>query len=150
MLPDTIISLSQTVSDFKNWAGNVPEGWDAKPSPGKWSPKELIGHLIDSAQVNLQRFVRCTYESSFKLVYFQNEWVAAAHYQDAEVQELLQLWMLLNRQIIRVWQYYPEDRLNAVCDNSKDGVELHSVTFLATDYVAHMQHHLAQIKNLLG
>ena len=40
--------------------------WDYKPFPEKWSKKEVIGHLIDSAQINLQRFTRCTYEENFK------------------------------------------------------------------------------------
>src|SRR4030095_2595683 len=29
-----------------------------KPAPGKWSKKEILGHLIDSATNNHQRFVR--------------------------------------------------------------------------------------------
>lgn len=150
MLTNIAANLEQILTAFTQWAANKQQGWDVKSTPERWSAKELVGHLIDSAQINLQRFVRCTYEDGFKLIYFQNEWVAAAHYQEADIVELLQLWTLLNRQIIRVWQHYPAGRLNAKCDNSKDGVELHTVTFLADDYVAHMQHHLQQIKALMG
>jgi hypothetical protein len=109
--------------------------------------KEIIGHMIDSAQINLQRFVRCTYEDNFKLIYEQDEWVAAAHYQDADIKEILDLWILLNRQIIRVLNNYPESRLQAQCDNDKNVVSLHTVQWLADDYIRHMQHHLAQIVN---
>ncbi len=78
--------------------------WDNKAAPDKWSRKEIMGHLIDSAQINLQRFVRCTYQEGFKLVYDQVEWVEAQHYQDEDINEILGLWRLLNFQIIRVLQ----------------------------------------------
>ncbi len=119
--------------------------WDYKPSPDKWSKKEIIGHLIDSAQINLQRFIRCTYEEEFKLVYEQVQWVNAQHYQEADIDELLNLWQLLNRQIVRVLKNYPAERVNAECDTGKTGVSLHAVEWLAQDYVGHLQHHLAQV-----
>lgn len=121
------------------------DNWDLKPGPGKWSKKEVIGHLIDSAQINLQRFVRCTYEEGFKLVYEQDAYVAVQHYKDVDVKELLDLWILLNRQIIRVWENYPADRLTARCDNSKGEPNLQTVEWLANDYVEHLMHHLKTI-----
>jgi len=54
------------------------------------------------------------------------------------------LWNLLNRQIIRVWENYPVGRLMTQCDNSKTEVSLHTVEWLAADYVEHMHHHLKQ------
>lgn len=119
--------------------------WAYKESPAKWSKKEVIGHLIDSAQINLQRFVRCTYEENFRLTYEQVEWVAAAHYQDAEINELIELWALLNLQIVRVLTNYSPDRLGARCDNSKQEPNLQTVEWLAADYVDHMLHHLKGI-----
>jgi hypothetical protein len=119
--------------------------WEYRPGPDKWSRKEIIGHLIDSAQINLQRFVRCTYEEKFKLTYEQVEWVQVQHYQQADLDDLLSLWELLNRQIIRVLENYPTDRLLTQCDNSKTEISLHTVKWLAQDYVEHLEHHLKQI-----
>jgi hypothetical protein len=119
--------------------------WAHKDSPAKWSKKEVIGHLIDSAQVNLQRFVRCTYEENFRLTYEQVEWVAAAHYQDADINELIELWALLNLQIARVLTNYSPNRLGIRCDNSKQEPNLQTVEWLAADYVDHMMHHLKGI-----
>ncbi|MES2809877.1 MAG: DinB family protein [Bacteroidota bacterium] len=119
--------------------------WNTKPDPNRWSRKEIMGHLIDSAQINLQRFVRCTYEENFKLTYEQVEWVQVQQYQEADINDILELWRLLNFQIIRVWKNYPTDRLQATCDNSKHDVQLHTVEFLAQDYVEHMKGHLAVV-----
>jgi hypothetical protein len=33
-----------------------------KPAPGKWSKKEIPGHLVDSANNNHQRFLRAQFE----------------------------------------------------------------------------------------
>jgi len=143
-MTQTINQLNEAVETFL--ASDIESiDWGYKQSPEKWSKKEIIGHLIDSAQINLQRFVRCTYEENFKLTYEQVEWVQAGHYQDAEIAELLALWRLLNRQIIRVLEHYPAARLQAKCDYSKKEVSLHSVEFLAQDYVVHLKHHLKQV-----
>ncbi|MDB5090590.1 MAG: hypothetical protein JWR09_4584 [Mucilaginibacter sp.] len=141
---DTINKLTDTIDDLLN-ADIDAIDWAHKPSSEKWSKKQIIGHLIDSAQINLQRFVRCTYEENFKLTYEQVEWVDAQHYQAANVDELLGLWKLLNLQIVRVLANYPTERLQAQCDSSKTTTSLHSVEWLAADYVVHMRHHLKQV-----
>ncbi|HTD98824.1 MAG TPA: DinB family protein [Mucilaginibacter sp.] len=138
--------LVASIDQFINLTNKQPVDWESRPAPGKWSNKEIIGHLCDSAQINLQRFVRCTYEENFKLTYEQDEWVAAQHYQEMNIEDLLQLWKLLNLQIVRVLVYYPEERLQAKCDNSKKQVGLHTVEWLAQDYLRHLQHHLNQVR----
>ncbi|WP_428331427.1 DinB family protein [Mucilaginibacter sp.] len=143
-MTSTTSQLKTAIDDLLNMDQAFID-WDYRPGANKWSKKEIIGHLIDSAQVNLQRFVRCTYEENFKLIYAQEEWVIAQHYNQAAVTELLTLWRLLNMQIIRVLDNYPKDRLLIKCDNSKIERHLHTVEWLAKDYVAHLKHHLKQL-----
>jgi hypothetical protein len=144
MIKDSIHQLNAAIEDFLS-VENRSIDWASKPAPDKWSKKEIIGHLIDSAQVNLQRFVRCTYEENFKLTYEQVEWVKANQYQETDIRNLVALWEQLNRQIIRVLENYPPHRLHAKCDNSKTDVSLHTVEWLAQDYVDHLNHHLRQV-----
>jgi hypothetical protein len=122
------------------------KNWNYKAGPNKWSKKEIIGHLIDSAQINLQRFVRSTYTENFKVTYEQMEWVDAQHYVSADIQELLELWRLLNKQIVRVLENYPTDRLQIKCDTGKTSVSFQTIEFLAQDYVNHLNHHLKSIE----
>jgi hypothetical protein len=144
VMKETIQQLADAVDDLLKSGVNATD-WEYKSAPDKWSKKEIIGHLIDSAQINLQRFVRCTYEENFKLIYEQVEWVEANRYQDAGIDDVLALWKLLNLQIIRVLKNYPPGRVQAQCDNSKHQVGLHTVEYLAQDYVDHLKHHLKQI-----
>lgn len=120
-------------------------GWHLRPQPDKWSKKEIVGHLVDSAMNNLQRFVRGTYQKDFHFVYDQDAWVAAQHYKEAELSELIALWRLLNKQIIRVWATYPEDRATINVNTGKTEDEFHTIEFLAEDYIRHLQHHAGQL-----
>ena len=124
----------------------LTKNWNYKAGPNKWSNKEIIGHLIDSAQINLQRFVRSTYSENFKVSYDQMEWVDAQRYNYADIQELLDLWRLLNRQIVRVLEHYPPDRLHVHCDTGKTSVSFQTIEFLAQDYLNHLNHHLKAIE----
>jgi hypothetical protein len=140
----TTNKLHAAIDDFFN-EDLKSKDWKHKPTPDKWSKIEILGHLIDSAQINLQRLVRCTYEENFKLTYDQVECVTANRYQQASADDLIALWELLNVQIIRVLDSYPANRLNVQCDTGKANVSLHTVDWLATDYVVHLEHHLNQI-----
>jgi len=143
-MKDTLDQLNAAIDELSK-TDVSSFNWAYKAAPDKWSRKEIIGHLIDSAQINLQRFIRCTYEENFKLTYEQVEWVEAQRYQDADISDLLNLWRSLNMQIIRVLANYPVQRLQARCDNSKTTISLHTVEWLANDYVDHLKHHLDQI-----
>ncbi len=139
-------NLLPLIDSFLQDIKSKPIDWEHRPLPGRWSNKEIIGHLCDSAIINLQRFIRCTYEENFKLIYHQDAWVAIQHYQDAELNALLAHWRSLNVQISKVLTQYPLGRWQSPCDTGKHTQELHTVEFLAHDYIEHMKHHLNQIK----
>ena len=143
-MKETADQLNIVIDNFFA-AGPPMMDWAFRASPGKWSKKEIVGHLIDSAQVNLQRFVRCTYHENFKLIYAQVEWVQAQHYQEADISELFTLWRLLKLQIVMVLSAYPAERLQVQCDTGRETVSLHTVEWLAKDYLDHLNHHLNQI-----
>src|SRR5688572_29978513 len=113
-------------------------------APGKWSPKEILGHLIDSATNNHQRFVRAQAGGALRLPgYEQEQWVAAQRYRDRTWRELVELWYAYNRHIAHVIAAIPEDRRETRC-NIGDSPPV-TLTYIALDYVGHIQHHLRQI-----
>ncbi|MEQ8687574.1 MAG: DinB family protein [Imperialibacter sp.] len=119
--------------------------WTFKPAPEKWSKKEILGHLIDSAQNNLRRFIVSQHEPDDKIYYHQDEWVRCQNYQSADIGELQQLWLLINKQLVRTVRNIPASALKNTCNTGKEAIELHSLEFLIEDYHAHMFHHLKQI-----
>ena len=121
------------------------EEFSKKPLPEKWSKKEELGHLVDSAHNNLRRFIVAQYEPAPKIVYEQDIWVRIQHHQQMNSLDLISLWALLNGQIVRVLSTMPEDSLEKFCDTGKDKEELHTLDWLGQDYLKHMLHHLHHI-----
>lgn len=117
-----------------------------KPRVDKWSRKEVVGHLIDSAQNNLRRFIVAQYAAvPPKIVYNQDFWVAANGYQSASKHDVITLWKLVNQQICNVLENMIAANYANVCDTGTTVVEFHSLEWLAEDYVKHMKHHINQI-----
>ncbi len=117
-----------------------------KESPEKWSKKEIMGHLIDSAQNNIQRFVRGQYEDTPRIIYAQDDWVRLQDYQKYKKDDLVQLWVLINRHLCRILVAMEPANYEMNCNTGKSAVELHSMAFLAKDYLIHLLHHLNQIE----
>jgi hypothetical protein len=118
-----------------------------KPAPGKWSKKEILGHLIDSAINNLRRVTEVQFlPQPYRVVsYKQNELVAVNHYQELPIDHLLELWSLLNKQIVYVVRNIPPKNLEFPVDPGYDNGELRTLGWVFCDYVAHMEHHLKQV-----
>ena len=143
----TIEELDQIIRDYARKISEISESeFSAKPNPTKWSKKEVVGHLIDSAQNNLRRFICGQYESSPpKIVYDQDRWVASNNYIQMDSQEIIELWKLINKRIIAILKQMRSTNYSLNCDTGKDASNLHSLEWLADDYVKHMKHHLNQI-----
>ena len=119
------------------------EAASIKPSPGKWSKKEILGHLIDSAANNHQRFVRLQLQPEINLPgYDQDNWVRLNRYQQKPWAEIVALWSAYNRHLVSVIESLDDSALGHVWHASDGDVTLE---FIATDYVRHLKHHLAQI-----
>jgi hypothetical protein len=112
--------------------------------PGGWTRKQIVGHLLDSAANNRQRFVRAAIDGAYAGPgYAQDEWVAAHGYESQEWQTLVRWWRVEHEILAAVVDRIPEARLDASCTVGNSGpVTLH---FLVEDYIAHQKHHFAQL-----
>jgi hypothetical protein len=114
------------------------------PAAEKWSKKQILGHLIDSATNNHHRFVRAQEVAEFSFPnYQQGHWVNAQAYRDRPWGELIDLWWLYNRHLAHVMTRIPEGKLNVVCRIGPNAPV--TLGFLAEDYLRHLKHHLTQL-----
>jgi hypothetical protein len=149
--------LKVTLERLNHWINEIPSrihtlselDLSVRTQPHKWSKKEILGHLCDSALNNLQRFVRAQYEAQpyTVLKYAQNQWVELMDYQNLPVDHILNVWVNLNKQTVRVIAKIPEDRLQYLCDMGEE--QIATLEWIIKDYVDHMEHHLKQIFHTL-
>lgn len=115
-----------------------------KPSDDRWSKKEVIGHLIDSAANNHQRFVRAQYASDFvSPPYDQEKWIKLQDYNSTSWPDLKELWRLYNLHLAHVIRLIPAGKLGIKCAiGDKEPMSLGN---LIDQYLVHLKHHLDKI-----
>lgn len=146
-MKNTIAKLQRVISDYQAMLKAISaEEFAYKPSPDKWSKKEILGHLIDSAQNNIRRFIVAQYEAVPFIIYNQDKWVAISNYQHASSAELTELWVLLNNQICRILDNTTSEAAMQICETNDHSA--HTIAWLAEDYIKHLLHHLHQILQL--
>ena len=107
----------------------------------RWTRKELLGHLLDSALNNYQRYIRLQQGDLEGFPgYEPDPWVDAGAYRQGEWGQLVSLWYLFNRQLALVIRGIPPAaEKNRWVDKDVD------LAFLVRDYLDHMNHHLGKM-----
>jgi hypothetical protein len=112
-------------------------------APDAWSKKEILGHLIDSAANNHQRFVRLQHEDGLVLPsYQQNHWVRTQNYAAREWPDLVEFWLAYNRHLVHILRHANAGAAGHVWKAPGGDATL---AFLIEDYLRHLRHHLEQI-----
>jgi hypothetical protein len=121
-----------------------PELADTPWCAGGWTRKQIVGHLMDSAANNRQRFVRAAADGRYAGPnYRQDAWVAAHGYTEQSWETLLRWWQAEHEILTAVVERIPEDRLNSECVVG-DGEPV-TLRFLIEDYLEHQRWHFAQL-----
>jgi hypothetical protein len=139
--------VSKIILQIKPELMAIPSGETSnKLNETSWSKKEILGHLIDSAMNNHQRFVRAAQHAAENFPpYNQTRWVEVQQYNKMEWIELIELFTQLNLHISKVLNILPEDVWNNPVNIGKEN--LATLEFVATDYIRHLKHHLGKILN---
>lgn len=129
-----------------------------RPIPDKWTKKEILGHLVDSACNNHRRFVIATAQNNLVFdQYDQNHWVSFKHYQRMPWETVVNLWHDYNLLMAHLVDQIPASTLyRETTDHNFDRVAFRTIPagkstnldYFIKDYLAHMQHHIRQILDI--
>ena len=146
---DTLAKATPRLLAISEEQSGIPRAED------KWSAKQIIGHLIDSAGNNHQRFVRAQFSDELVFDgYQQNDWVRVEHFQEKPWPELVQFWQLFNQHILHIMKHAPEDtrtklrrrhNLHQLASEQIKEDEPVTLEWFMRDYVDHLKKHLGQI-----
>lgn len=131
------------------------EEFGIRPAQGKWSPKEILGHLIDSAYNNHQRFLRAAHQDNLIFRgYDQINWVNLNQYQRRAKDEILFTWVTVNQHLSILIEGLSDDLLeDLTTDHNFHEIGMHAIAadqpaslgYLIWDYLHHLEHHLSQL-----
>ena len=155
--------MEQLVRDFANTIESAVEALaelseaesESRPTPGQWSAKEVLGHLIDSAANNHRWFVEAQGKGDLEFPgYDQEHWVAVQRYQQRPWRDLIALWAAYNRHLVHVVASIPDAELcrprarhslHKIAWRRVASERPASLEYLIGDYYAHLQAHLDSI-----
>ncbi len=118
------------------------EEMSEKPSKNKWSKKEILGHLIDSAIHNHQRIIRGQFENIPEINYDQNKWNEYSFYQQLESKQIIMFWTIYNKHLIEIIKRIPKENIQK---QIKVNENLFAIELIIIDYLEHLEHHLKQV-----
>ena len=125
-----------------------------KAKPQAWSKLEIIGHLIDSAYNNYQRFLRAQMQSDLRFSgYAQDEWVRRAQYHKREPQEVIQGWQVANLHLAQLLDSISQNEMQLFKPHNFHQIGMNPISeevpanlaYLIWDYIYHLEHHLGQL-----
>jgi hypothetical protein len=142
--------LNSAVGAFYNRYRDLDDDSASKrPAESEWSPKEIIGHLIDSASNNHQRFVRLQIQERLVLPGYgpdNTRWVAIEHYNEMRFSDLLSLWRTYNILIEQIIRTADPEKLQNYWDRGESRTTLMD---LMIDYLRHLKEHTASLTGIL-
>ena len=155
-MQDLLDDFRETIATATNRLLSISDQQSAiAKAEGKWSSKEIIGHLIDSAANNHLRFVRAQFTDDLVFPgYEQEQWVRIQSYQREDWEQLVRLWKHYNLHLVHMMSSVSEESLRKLRNKHnlhqiawKPVAESEPVTleYFMRDYVAHLKHHLRQI-----
>jgi hypothetical protein len=155
--------MDRVISDFRETVENATrrllsisdEQSQLASGEGKWSPKQIIGHLIDSASNNHQRFVRAQFKDDLVFQgYDQEEWVRVQRYDEEPWALLVQLWSAYNLHLAHVMEKASdqnrsrlrhEHNLDQIAWQTVANTEPATLEYFMQDYIGHLKNHLKQV-----
>ena len=144
-MKDVACQIRSTIATVEpQLARMADEDVGRKPAANEWSKKEILGHLVDSAANNHQRFVRAALNDAAAFpAYDQTRWVNMQRCNERPWASLVSLWSAYNHHLCHIIECIPEDAESSPCNIGKEKPV--PLGFVIKDYLRHLQHHLKDI-----
>jgi hypothetical protein len=141
---DVIELLERQASEFSGFMRDLIEKADYAYAPGKWTIKEMMGHIVDTERILVYRLMCFARNEPQALPGFdEDQYVANAHFGDRSLFSLSEEFSLLRRANLYLFKSLNEAELErgGIANQKK-------ITVRALLYViaGHVMHHTEVVK----
>lgn len=141
---DVLAILNEQVTSFPNFINNLIEKGDYAYAPGKWTIKELVGHMIDTERILVYRLLCFARGEATSLPGFEeDDYVANAHFKDRSLFSMSEEFALLRKSNMYLINSFNEEELSRM--GSANGKQM-SVRAIVYVLAGHIIHHTRIIK----
>lgn len=141
---DVLQILESQATEFSDFINDLVEKADYAYAPGKWTIKQLIGHIIDTERILTYRLTCFARGEKTALPGFEeDDYVANAHFSDRSLLSFSEEFSLLRRSNMFLFKSLQEEELNQMGNASNRDISVRALLFVLA---GHIMHHTQIIK----
>ena len=143
---DNIIKVfDEQVMDIQELiSGILEEKENYAYAAGKWTPKEIIGHIIDTERIMAYRALSIARKDKTNLPGFdENLYVANAHFSKRTLYDLGHEFALVRESNIALFKCFDKETLAEMGNANGNAISVNAILFMIA---GHAEHHINVIK----
>lgn len=136
---DIFASLNQQLLSIPEFMQRIPaQKEDYAYAPGKWTVKEVFGHLIDTERIMAYRALRIARADETPLSGFEeNDYVASSHYHQRSMESLATEFELVRKSNLFLFESFNDEELRRMGVASGKDVSVRALLFIIAGHVNH-------------
>lgn len=137
---DIVSALENQIDEINNLFASISEEKaDFRYAEGKWSIKELVGHLIDSERVFSYRALRISRGDETPLAGFeQDDYVANGNFGNTKLSDLIEEFSLLRRSNVLFFKNLSDEAWSCLGIANEATISVRAIAYIM---VGHIRHH---------
>jgi hypothetical protein len=143
--PDPLVVMTRQLDEVPAFFRGLPPGKaDFAYAPGKWTVKEVLGHLSDTERVMTYRALRIARGDPTPLPGFdENAWMPGAGFRDRTLESLADEWTLVRRATLSLFDSLPAGARAATGTANNKPISVRALAFMIP---GHVRHHLNVVR----
>jgi hypothetical protein len=136
--------LESQITDFTEFMLSISDKADYAYAPGKWTLKEMMGHIIDTERILVYRLLCFARNEKAALPGFEeDDYVAAAHFSDRSLESFCEEFALLRKSTMFLVKSLNETDLAKMGNANGKNISVRAIVFVLG---GHINHHVKVIK----
>ncbi|WP_343530876.1 DinB family protein [Pedobacter sp.] len=137
---DVLEILSTQAKAFTEFVTNHADKADYAYAVGKWTIKEMFGHIIDTERIMVFRLTCFARGEKAPIPGFdEDQYVANAHFKDRSLESLCEEFIALRKSNMFLLESLNEDELDRFGNANGNEISVRALVFILAGHVMHHQ-----------